>query len=284
MKILAIGDFHGKFPDKLKRLIRDENSDLILSNGDYAGIDDFRPALTKMFKMGDKGKRVSVEEILGEKRYNQLLKKDYEQGKMPIRELNKFRIPVLSVFGNGDWYKWEFGDKKRFYEKFVSGLKFVKNIHKKKTNMLGLKFVGFGGYIDNDIYLSKKYVEEKQDDEGRVEKRRKRYDKEEKQLQKLMKDYPDILLGHYTPFGCLDVMKEKGYYVTGKHLGVSIYNRAIEKYKPMLMVCGHMHENQGQCMIGRTLVINPGAACDGKAAVIEIDEKKKRVLSVRFVK
>lgn len=35
MKILAIGDFHGKFPEKLKKKIGKEKPDLIVSIGDY---------------------------------------------------------------------------------------------------------------------------------------------------------------------------------------------------------------------------------------------------------
>ena len=67
-------------------------------------------------------------------------------------------------------------------------------------------------------------------------------------------------------------------------MGVSSYNRVIKKYKPALLVCGHMHENQGKCKINATLVVNPGAALEGKAAIIDFDEKMKRVLSVRFVR
>ena len=35
MKILAIGDFHGKFPQKLKKRVKKEKIDLIVSPGDY---------------------------------------------------------------------------------------------------------------------------------------------------------------------------------------------------------------------------------------------------------
>ena len=35
MKLLAIGDFHGKFPKKLRNKIKSENPDLILSLGDF---------------------------------------------------------------------------------------------------------------------------------------------------------------------------------------------------------------------------------------------------------
>ena len=45
-----------------------------------------------------------------------------------------------------------------------------------------------------------------------------------------------------------------------------------------------MHENQGRCKIGKTLVINPGAAQNGKAAIIDFDEKKGEVKRVRFIK
>ncbi len=77
-------------------------------------------------------------------------------------------------------------------------------------------------------------------------------------------------------------MKEKGFMLTGSPMGVSSYNRAIKKYKPALVVCGHMHENQGTCKIGKTIVINPGAALEGKAAMINFDEKKGKVEKIRF--
>ena len=35
MKILAIGDFHGKFPKKFERIIKKEKIGLVVSNGDY---------------------------------------------------------------------------------------------------------------------------------------------------------------------------------------------------------------------------------------------------------
>ena len=35
MKILAIGDFHGKFPRKFEKLIKREKIDLVVSNGDF---------------------------------------------------------------------------------------------------------------------------------------------------------------------------------------------------------------------------------------------------------
>lgn len=284
MKILAIGDFHGKFPEKLKKKIKKEKIDLILANGDYTGIDEWRPLIKKMFKAREKGKELTAEEIIGKKRYKKLLKKDYAAGKKPIKELNKFKIRIFSVFGNGDWYKVSFNDVGKFYEKLIKKLKYIKSINRGKAKFKQLKIVGFGGYLDSDVYFTEKGKKAIADNDKISKKRKKRYDKEEKRLMKLMKFKPDILLTHYPPYKCLDKMKAKGYMLTGNNMGISLYNRAIKKFKPKLAICGHMHEAQGKCKIGKTIVVNTGAACDGKAAVIEFDEKKRKVERVRFVR
>ncbi len=282
MKILAIGDFHGKFPEKLKRVIRKEKIDLILGTGDYTGIDEFRPWLKKSFKAREKGKDIWVEDLIGKEKFKKLLKKDYAAGKIPLKNLNKFKIKTFSVFGNGDWYRWQFNKTNRDYGLFIKKLKFIKDINRGKASFKGLKIVGFGGYLDPDIYFTKKGKKAINEKLGADKRRKKRYKVWEKELMKLMKNKPDIMLIHYTPYKCLDKMKEKGFMLTGSPMGVSSYNRAIKKYKPALVVCGHMHENQGTCKIGKTIVINPGAALEGKAAMINFDEKKGKVEKIRF--
>lgn len=284
MKILAIGDFHGKFPQKLARFIRREKPDLILSNGDYTGIDEFRPALKKMFKMSERGEDFSFEDYFGKDRYKRLLKKDYAAGKIPLRELNKIGIRVLSVFGNGDWYKSFFNNTGMEYDKFVKRLKNFKNVNRGRAGFRELKIVGFGGYLDPDVYFTRKGMKAINVTFKKNKKRSKRYRDWERELMRLMKNKPDILLAHYTPYNCLDKMKEKGFMLTGSHMGVSSYNRAIKKYSPALVVCGHMHENQGSCKIGPSVVVNPGAAFEGKCALIEFDEKRKKVLNVKLFK
>jgi len=52
----------------------------------------------------------------------------------------------------------------------------------------------------------------------------------------------------------------------------------------VLCVSGHMHENQGRCRIGETVVVNSGAALDGKCVVVDFDEKRGKVKKVEFVK
>ncbi len=44
-----------------------------------------------------------------------------------------------------------------------------------------------------------------------------------------------------------------------RHVGCSSYFDFIKKYKPLLVLCGHLHENFGvRDKIGKTLIVNPG--------------------------
>ncbi|MDO8517339.1 MAG: metallophosphoesterase family protein [Nanoarchaeota archaeon] len=284
MKILAIGDFHGDFPEKLKVLIKNEKPKLILSTGDYAGIKEWRPLLKKIFKARNNGKNLSALEILGTKKYNLLLKKDFNDGKKVIENLNKLKIKTFSVFGNGDWYEPIPNDSKRNYAKLIKKLNYIKNINRGHGSFEKLKITGFGGYLDPDAYFTKIGIKAINEDKETNKERKIGYDYEEEKLMNLIKNKPEILLIHYTPYGCLDRLKEKDSPLNGKNLGVSSYNRAIEKFKPVLVICGHMHENQGSCNIGKTIIVNPGSASEGKAAIIEFDEKEKKIKGVKFIK
>ncbi len=52
---------------------------------------------------------------------------------------------------------------------------------------------------------------------------------------------------------------------------------AIEKYQPLVDLCGHVHESRGVCNIGRTLVVNPGSEyTEGilRGAIVNLADKK----------
>jgi len=284
MKIFAIGDFHGKFPDKLRRKIKEEKPDLILGTGDYTGIDDWRPLLKKVFKARRKGVELNVEKLIGEEEYKKLLEKDYKAGEVVLKKINKLKIKTFSVFGNGDWYKVFFNDAGKYYEKLIKKLRYIKNINRGRGSFGKIRIVGFGGYLDPDIYFTKRGMKAIGENEKSNKKRRKRYNKEEKNLMRLMKSKPDIMLAHYTPYNCLDKMKARGHALTGSHMGVSYYNRAIKRFSPVLVICGHMHEYQGVKKIGRTKVVAVGSAYEGKAAIIEMDERNHKIENIRFIK
>jgi len=58
----------------------------------------------------------------------------------------------------------------------------------------------------------------------------------------------------------------------GKHVGSTSVRQFIQKRQPDAVVCGHIHEARGIDRIGRTQVVNCGAAGAGSYAVITIDE------------
>jgi len=116
---------------------------------------------------------------------------------------------------------------------------------------------------------------------------RKKLDKLFLKFKKENKEKKVIFVFHNMPYNCkLDVIRDKQAPKSeiGKHYGSKLIRRAIDSHQLVLGLGGHFHENQGKCKIGRTLVVNPGAAYEGKAAFIEFDEKKGKVERVRFIK
>lgn len=58
----------------------------------------------------------------------------------------------------------------------------------------------------------------------------------------------------------------------GIHVGSQALREFIEKYEPLLVVTGHIHESAGVSKIGATTVVNPGSLAEGKFAVTEIEK------------
>ena len=287
MKILAIGDFQGTFPEKLKRKITKEEFDLIIGVGDYTGISDWRPFIMKQLRVALKGTRLTPQEYFGKEKYKVLLKKDYAAGKNILSEINKLNKPCISVFGNGDWYKYPFDKKiandKKNYEPFVKKLKNLTNINYGKTKFQGTNFVGFGGYMDIDAFFDRKKW--KEDDLKRHKDRVSRRAKSRKHFFKILKKTSGerIFVFHYPPKGVFDIIRDKkDNPMNGKSAGIDFFAEAIKKYKPKLVLCGHMHEYQGLKYLHGSPVINPGDAEKGKCAIINLDGNKK--IGVKFIK
>lgn len=59
--------------------------------------------------------------------------------------------------------------------------------------------------------------------------------------------------------------------------GSKSVRNAVEKYQPLLDLCGHVHESRGVCKIGRTLVVNPGSEySEGvlRGVIVNLGDKK----------
>lgn len=59
--------------------------------------------------------------------------------------------------------------------------------------------------------------------------------------------------------------------VNGTPVGSPAVRAFIERHQPDMAVVGHIHEGRGVDAIGRTTVVNPGAAREGRYAVVEDD-------------
>lgn len=89
-----------------------------------------------------------------------------------------------------------------------------------------------------------------------------------------------ITLTHSPPFGILDE-------VGNTHVGCKALNVFLDRVD--LMICGHIHEARGIKKYGKTIIVNPGMAAHGFAAVIEIDvdseeNNEKENIYIRLLK
>lgn len=75
----------------------------------------------------------------------------------------------------------------------------------------------------------------------------------------------DVIVSHEPPSGVLDAIP------SGRHIGSPHVRELVEKVRPRLLLCGHVHEAAGTERLGETLVVNCTMG-DGKTggALIEL--------------
>jgi Icc-related predicted phosphoesterase len=82
-----------------------------------------------------------------------------------------------------------------------------------------------------------------------------------------------ILLSHPPPYGVFDEV------AGGLHVGSKAVRRAVEEKRPIMAVCGHIHEHEGREILGETLVVKLAPAERLRAAEIEITDR----IEVKFI-
>ena len=85
-------------------------------------------------------------------------------------------------------------------------------------------------------------------------------------------DQNTILMSHPPPYGLFDS-------VGGDHVGSKAVRDCILKNRPLMVICGHIHEYEGQEVLGETLVVKLPAAEKMRAAEITIDKE----IAVEFI-
>ncbi|HIH19093.1 TPA: metallophosphoesterase [Candidatus Micrarchaeota archaeon] len=81
-----------------------------------------------------------------------------------------------------------------------------------------------------------------------------------------------ILLSHPPPFGVFDS-------VGPTHVGSQAVRKIVERKKPIMVICGHIHEYEGKEILGETLIVKLAPAEKMRAAEIEISD----AIDVKFI-
>jgi len=288
MKFLVVSDFHGKFPKGLKGVIRKEKIDMILSSGDYCGNERLGKLEFEYYYGYDKEVPKKIE-----KEVKRLEKKSTNDGINVVKELKKLNVDFLGVRGNWDPLPWfydigssrkdnETRDSKRLIKFQTKSFRFIdfKLLDFKTFVFVCGTSSTYPGRIDKKS-LRNANAKEKRKKLKEYAKRKKKYERIFMRAKKTKK--PIIFLTHNSPYNTkLDKIK-KGP-AKGNHFGSFLEREMIRRFKPELVICGHMHENQGKDKLDGSVVVNSGSFMEKKFAIIDWDEEKGKVRKIKFVK
>ncbi len=141
-------------------------------------------------------------------------------------KLNKLKRLVLIVHGNHEDEK----DMKRMAKRYKN----IVNIHKKTFVYKDVLFLGHGGGGFSSTSED-------------FEKISERFEKSAAKHKKV------VFVIHQPPY------KTECDKIHGERAGNKSYRKFIKKAKPDIVICGHLHENEGKKdKIGKSLIINPG--------------------------
>ncbi|WP_456367605.1 metallophosphoesterase [Thermococcus sp.] len=168
-----------------------------------------------------------------------------------LSPLLETETPLLSVHGNCDGR-----DVPELLEELGIG------IHNSRKEVKGVGFVGVGG---SNITPFNTVWELTEEEIGEI----------------LLRNYRpgDVVVSHVPPRGT----KADRIY-SGHHVGSTSLREFIDTAKPPLLITGHIHEARSVDRVGETVIVNPGPLFRGYYAVMEFDEKGKRVKNVELRK
>ncbi len=148
---------------------------------------------------------------------------------MLINAIKSVKKPLLIIHGNHE----DYDELKALCENIEDCV----CMHKKILRLGGYLFIGMGGggFLSRDSEFER-FVENKKNE--------------------LLKGEKIILITHGPVYNTkVDMIHGLG------HRGCKSYRRFIDKYNPIVAICGHFHETFGKFdEVNNTLVINPGKA------------------------
>lgn len=259
MRLLLIGDFHGRVPDMLREKLSSYGIDACLCVGDLCEADEMRQIF--FMHLPELRQGTSPADIF------RLIPAETHRSAMDSMQavldfLAQLQVPVFLVPGNVDYLAETVklltcAVDKLVLEERISATENLYLLEKEAIDFSGYQILGYGG-------LRMRAVEA----QSQMEELCRR---ELEQLSLKVVDWRRaIFLAHWPPYGTLDQIQDPGSPLHGEHWGTEFFLRFIEWRQPLVFACGHIHEQQGKANIGQTLVINPGCAREGQAAILTL--------------
>jgi len=119
-------------------------------------------------------------------------------------------------------------------------------IESKRVVKKGIPFVGVNGIDDNQIKIIK---------------------------EKKLLDESSVMVSHVPPYGTQDKV------FLGMHGGSKELRELVDKFKPRLVLSGHIHEDPGITKIGKTTFVNCSMGKRGEGSLIDINKE----ISVKMI-
>jgi len=160
--------------------------------------------------------------------------------------LNTLPVPVFVVRGNSD---------PLYIEKQFKNYSNLTSLHLNRETVQSAPFAGLSGTIPlpfrNRVCFREKMMMDK--------------------ISPLI-DRQTILVVHPPPWGVLD-------QVIGRfHSGSKMVRDLVERTRPRLLICGHLHEAAGKAKVKDTVVVNCSVPRTGKGMMIEMGEEGEPVV------
>lgn len=304
VKILVIGDLHGRMPR-----FHFKEFDYIICVGDICDDRGLRPfykkyfALIKKFGVDDAPDfDVFMEQKFGEGKYREIMDESIVVGRKILRKLDSFGVPVFFVPGNWDysygptrvkdmdkddynylrtWIDWWLG--RRTNKKLLRGFRNVYDLQYGLYRGEEFNVLGYGN-ISGPEKLKEKIREYEMSNRERVVLKKLAGEipgRLNRLFSKRNKKVPTIFVSHNIPYGVMDKGGDRKSHVYGKHLGSTVARDFCLKKKPEICLGGHVHEFYGKRKLGDTVVVNVGHGRDAQV-LLDINERTGKV-KVEFV-
>lgn len=125
------------------------------------------------------------------------------------------------------------------------------NLHLKLKNLGDIVLIGIGG---SNITPFSTNIEFSETELARFTDK----------LVSFIKDKPFLLVTHVPPYNTVDKLS------FGEPAGSRIIRSFVEKWKPIAVFSGHIHESRGISYLGKTVIVNPGPLMRGYYALANV--------------